>query len=126
MDDEGTGQPEGSASKKARGGKGQGEDASIWTKESLPPGHWQDRPRSISSQSQEAKAALRDKLDSHRKEHDQKSDAQQKEQEQFEEHHKQKLQKTIATHFEKEAEKAEEAAAKAGPGEDEAGIGSQQ
>ena len=121
VDDEGTGQPEGSASKKARGGKGQGEDSSIWTKESLPPGHWKDRPRSISSQSQEAKAALREKLDSHRKEQDQKSDAQQKEQEQFEEHHKQKLQKTIATHFEKETEKAEEAAAKAGPGEDEAG-----
>ena len=121
VDDESTGKQEGSASKKARGGKGQGEDASIWTKESLPPGHWQDRPRSISSQSQEAKAALREKLDAHRKEQDQKSDAQQKEQEQFEEHRKQKLQKTIATHFEKEAEKAEEATAKAGPGEDEAG-----
>ena len=121
VDDEGTGQPEGSASKKARGGKGQGEDASVWAKESLPPGHWQDRPRSISSQSQEAKAALREKLDAHRKEQDQKSDAQQKEQEQFEEHHKQKLQKTIATHFEKEAKKEEEATAKAGPGEDEAG-----
>ena len=121
VDEESTGKQEGSANKKARGGKGQGDETGIWTKESLPPGHWQDRPRSISSQSQEAKAALREKLEAHRKEQDQKSEAQQKEQEQFEEHHKQKLQKTIATHFEKEASKKEEVAAREGPGEDEAG-----
>ena len=87
----------------------------------MPPGHWQDRPRSISSGSQEAKAALREKLEAHRKEQGQQSEAQRKEQEQFEEHHKQKLQKTIATHFEKEASKKEEVAAQEGPGEDEAG-----
>ena len=98
---------EGSASKKARGGKGQGDETSVWTKESLPPGHWQDRPKSISSGSQEAKDALRQKLEAHKKE-------------QLEEYHKQKLQKTIATHFEKEASKKEEVAAKEGPGEDEA------
>ena len=112
VDEESTSKQEGSASKKARGGKGQGDDASIWTKESLPPGHGQDRPKSISSQSHEAKAALREKLEAHRKEQDQKSEAQRKEQEQFEEHHKQKLQKTIATHFEKEASKTEAVAAK--------------
>ena len=98
---------EGSVSKKARGGKGQGDETSVWTKESLPPGHWQDRPKSISSGSQEAKDALRQKLEAHKKE-------------QLEEYHKQKLQKTIATHFEKEASKKEEVAAKEGPGEDEA------
>ena len=99
---------EGSASKRARGGKGQGDEA---TKESLPPGHWQDRPRSISSPkdlgSQEAKDALRQRLEAHK-------------QEQLEEYHKKKLQKTIATHFEKESSRAEEVAAKEGPGEDEA------
>ena len=121
VDDESTGKQEGSASKKARGGKGQGDETSIWTKESLPPGHWQDRPRSLPSQSQEAKAALRQKLETHRKEQDQKPEVHRKEQEQFEEHHKQKLQKTIATHFEKEASKKEEVAAQEGPGEDEAG-----
>ena len=122
VDDESTGKKEGSASKKARGGKGQGGETSIWTKESLPPGHWQDRPRSLPSESQEAKDALRQKLEAHRKEQDQKSEAHRKEQEQFEEHHKKKLQKTIATHFEKEASsKKEEPAAQEGPGEDEAG-----
>ena len=99
---------EGSASKRARGGKGKGDET---TKESLPPGHWQDRPRSVSSPkdlgSQEAKDALRQKLEAHKKE-------------QLEEYHKKKLQKTIATHFEKEASKKEEVAAKEGPGEDEA------
>ena len=108
VDDESTGKQEGSASKKARGGKGQGDETGIWTKESLPPGHWQDRPKSISSGSQEAKDALRQKLEAHKKE-------------QLEEYHKKKLQKTIATHFEKEASKKEEVAAKEGPGEDEAG-----
>ena len=122
VDEESTGKKEGSASKKARGGKGQGDETSIWTKESLPPGHWQDRPRSLSSGSQEAKAALREKLETHYKEQGQKLEAQRKEQEQFEEHHKQKLQKTIATHFEKEASsKKEELATQEGPGEDEAG-----
>ena len=121
VDEESTGKQEESASKKARGGKGQGDETGIWTKESLPPGHWQDRPKPIPSGSQEAKAALREKLDAHRKEQDQKLEAQRKEQEQFEEHHKQKLQKTIATHFEKEASKKEEVSAKEGPGEDEAG-----
>ena len=99
---------EGSASKRARGGKGQGDET---TKESLPPGHWQDRPRSISSPkdlgSQETKDALRQRLEAHK-------------QEQLEEYHRKKLQKTIATHFEKESSKTEEVAAKEGPGEDEA------
>ena len=108
VDEESTGKKEGSASKKARGGEGQGDETSIWTKENLPPGHWQDRPKSISSGSQEAKDALRQKLEAHKKE-------------QLEEYHKKKLQKTIATHFEKEASKKEEVAAKEGPGEDEAG-----
>ena len=119
VDDESTSKQEVSASKKARGGKGQGGETSIWTKESLPPGHWQDRPRSLPSESQEAKDALRQKLEAHRKEQE---EAHRKEQEQFEEHHKKKLQKTIATHFEKEASsKKEEPAAQKGPGEDEAG-----
>ena len=99
---------EGSASKRARGGKGQGDET---TKESLPPGHWQDRPRSISSPkdlgSQETKDALRQRLEAHK-------------QEQLEEYRRKKLQKTIATHFEKESSKTEEVAAKEGPGEDEA------
>ena len=56
VDAESTGRQEGSTSKKARGGKGQGDETSIWTKESLPPGHWQDRPRS--SESQETKRGL--------------------------------------------------------------------
>ena len=120
VDDESTSKKEGSVSKKARGGKGQGDETSIWTKESLPPGHWQDRPRS--SESQETKDALRQKLEAHRKEQDQKSEAQRREQEQFEEHHKKKLQKTIATHFEKEESgKKEESTTQQGPGEDEAG-----
>ena len=120
VDAESTGRQEGSTSKKARGGKGQGDETSIWTKESLPPGHWQDRPRS--SESQETKEALRQKLEAHRKEQDQKSEAHRREQEQFEEHHKQKLQKTIATHFEKEESgKKEESTTQQGPGEDEAG-----
>ena len=111
VDDESTSKKEGSASKKARGGKGQGGESSIWTKEPLPPGHWQDRPRSLPSESQEAKDALRQKLEAHKKE-----------QEQLEEYHKKKLRETIDTHFQKEASsKKEEPAAQKGPGEDEAG-----
>ena len=107
VDDESTSRKEGSASKKARGGKGQGSESSIWTKEPLPAGHWQDRPRPV--ESQEAKDALRQKLEAHKKE-------------QLEEYHKKKLQETIATHFEKESSsKKEEPAAQKGPGEDEAG-----
>ena len=68
VDDESTGRKEGSSSKKARGGKSQEGESSIWTKEPLPPGHWQDRPRSIHSESQKAKNALRQKLEAHKKE----------------------------------------------------------
>ncbi|CAE7510106.1 unnamed protein product, partial [Symbiodinium microadriaticum] len=89
VDDESTSRKEGSASKKARGGKGQGSESSIWTKE--------------------AKDALRQKLEAHKKE-------------QLEEYHKKKLRETIDTHFQKEASsKKEEPAAHEGPGEDEAG-----
>ena len=108
VDDESTSRKEGSASKKARGGKGQGSESSIWTKEPSP-GHWQDCPRSLPSDSQEAKDALRQKLEAHKKE-------------QLEEYHKKKLRETIDTHFQKEASsKKEEPAAHEGPGEDEAG-----
>ena len=110
VDDESTSKKEESASKKARG-KGQGSESGIWTKEPLPAGHWQDRPRreSLPSESQEAKDALRQKLEAHKKE-------------QLEEYHKKKLRETFETHFKKEtSSKEEEPAARKGPGPDEAG-----
>ena len=110
VDDESTSKKEGSASKKARG-KGQGSESGIWTKEPLPAGHWQDRPRreSLPSESQETKDALRRKLEAHKKE-------------QLEEYYKKKLRETIDTHFQKEtSSKKEEPAAQKGPGPDEAG-----
>ena len=110
VDDESTSKKEESASKKARG-KGQGSESGIWTKEPLPAGHWQDRPRreSLPSESQEAKDALRQKLEAHKKE-------------QLEEYHKKKLRETFETHLKKEtSSKEEEPAARTGPGPDEAG-----
>ena len=110
VDDESTSKKEESASKKARG-KGQGSPSGIWTKEPLPAGHWQDRPRreSLPSDSQEAKDALRQKLEEHKKE-------------QFEEYHKKKLREPFETHLKKEASsKKEEPAVRTGPGPDEAG-----
>ncbi|CAE7653731.1 unnamed protein product [Symbiodinium sp. KB8] len=79
------------ASKKARG-KGHGSPSGIWTKEPLPAGHWQDRPRreSLPSDSKEAKEALRQKLEEHKKE-------------QLEEYHKKKLRETFEKHLSKEA-----------------------
>ena len=114
VDEESTGRREGSSSKKARGGKGQGSEGGA-----LPPGHWQDRPKAIHSGSQEAKDALREKLDAHKKE-----EAYRKEQ--YEEAQKQKLRETIDAHFEKEdkeKKRVPEAAASSnpGPGPDEAG-----
>ena len=110
VDDESTSKKEESASKKARG-KGQGSESGIWTKEPLPAGHWQDRPRreSLPSESQETKDALRQKLEAHKKE-------------QLEEYHKKKLRETFETHLKKETSgKEEEPAARKGPGPDEAG-----
>ena len=79
-------------SKKAQG-KGQGSP----TVESLPAGHWQNRPRreSLSPGSKEVKEALRQKLEEHKKE-------------KLEEYHKKKQQE-------------EEPKTTAGPGPDEAG-----
>ena len=117
VDDESTSKKEESASKKARG-KGQGSQSGIWTKEPLPAGHWQDRPRreSLPSDSQEAKDALRQKLEAHKKE-------------QLEEYRKKKLREIFETHLKKEASSKEEEpavrkedpAAGTGPGPDEAG-----
>ena len=110
VDDEGASKKEESASKKARG-KGQGSQSGIWTKEPLPAGHWQDRPRreSVPSDSQEAKDALRQKLEAHKKE-------------QLEEYHKKKLRETFETRLKKEASsKEEEPAVRTGPGPDETG-----
>ncbi|CAE7622154.1 unnamed protein product [Symbiodinium microadriaticum] len=109
VDEESTGKKEESAEKKARG-KGQGSPG-IWAKESLPAGHWQDRPRreSLPSDSKEAKEALRQKLEEHKKE-------------QLEEYHKKKLRETFETHLKKGASsKGEEPAVRTGPGPDEAG-----
>ena len=96
VDDESTSKKEESASKKARG-KGQGSESGIWTKEPLPAGHWQDRPRreSLPSESQETKDALRQKLEAHKKE-------------QLEEYHKKKLRETFETHLRKETSSKEE------------------
>ena len=102
VDEESTSKKEESASKKARG-KGQGSQSGIWTKEPLPAGHWQDRSRreSLPSDSQEAKEALRQKVEDLKKE-------------QFEEHHKKKLRDTFEKHFSsKEAESDAPAAAAA-------------
>ena len=119
VDEESASKKEESASKKARG-KGQGSQSGIWTKEPLPAGHWQDRPRRepLSPDSQEAKEALRQKVEDLKKE-------------QLEEHHKKKLRDTFEKHFSsKEAgsdapaaasSKEEGPKAKAGPGPDEAG-----
>ena len=114
VDEESTGRKEGSSSKKARGGKGQGGEGGT-----LPPGHWQDRPKAIHSGSQEAKDALREKLEAHKKE-----EAHRKEQ--FEESQKKKLRETIDAHFQKETSDKKEvpeaaASSNPGPGEDEAG-----
>ncbi|CAE7274324.1 unnamed protein product [Symbiodinium microadriaticum] len=112
------------ASKKARG-KGHGSPSGIWTKEPLPAGHWQDRPRreSLPSDSKEAKEALRQKLEEHKKE-------------QLEEYHKKKLRETFEKHLSKEAgskearsdapaaataSSKEEPKPRPGPGPDEAG-----
>ena len=69
VDEESASKKEESASKKARG-KGQGSQSGIWTKEPLPAGHWQDRPRHepLSSDSKEAKEALRQKVEDQKKE----------------------------------------------------------
>ncbi|OLP94038.1 hypothetical protein AK812_SmicGene23990 [Symbiodinium microadriaticum] len=73
------------ASKKASG-KGKG---GIWTSEPpLPAGHWKDRTRKehLSSDSKEAKEALRQKLEEHKKE-------------KLEEYHKKKLRDAFEKHF---------------------------
>ena len=121
VDEESASKKEGSASKKARG-KGQGSPSGIWTKEPLPAGHWQDRPRRepLPSDSQEAKDALRQKVEDLKKE----------------EHQKKKLRETFEKHLSKEAgskeagsdapaaaaaSSKEEPKSRTGPGPDEAG-----
>ena len=108
------------ASKKASG-KGKG---GIWTSEPpLPAGHWKDRTRKehLSSDSKEAKEALRQKLEEHKKE-------------KLEEYHKKKLRDAFEKHFsgkgagsdalettEQKEVRTEPAARGTGPGPDEAG-----